>query len=208
MGTLGFLVATYNEEIEILDLLNSVRPYVDEIVVSDDGSEDSTIALVEESGLADKIVKGEHVASCEETRIRGLAVMESDWILILDADERIPNEYLEQIEKSIEWLEMKGITHVYFNQEEYLDGQHTRTFQKVKLARKDSLYLPEVIHGDISVEGLHAVSPWIVLHRKTTNKQIQRETEYIEAYKQKVAEGKMSQEWADKVKQWHYFVKE
>lgn len=206
---LGFLVATYNEEEEIISLLESVRPYVDEVVVSDDGSTDNTVALVEASGLADKIVKGPHLASCEETRIRGLEQMDSDWVLILDADERIPEENLKLLTKDLfESLEVEGVTHVYFTQDEYIDGRQTRSFQKVKLAQKDKLVLPEIIHGDISVEGHPANLGFKVIHRKSSNKQVMREQQYIEAYKRKVAEGKMSQEWADKVRQWHYFVKE
>lgn len=203
MSTLGFLTAVYNEENEIIDLLMSVRPYVDDIVVSDDGSTDSTrqLAII----YADVLVSSNPTHSCEETRIRGLQRSISDWILLLDADERIPEEDLQQIRTAIPTLEADNKTHVYFTQYESIDGIQTRSFEKIKLFKRKLAHLPELIHGDIYVEGDPANMGWMVMHRKTSEKQRMREKEYLQAYKEKVAEGKMTQEWADKVTSWHYY---
>lgn len=201
--TLGFLTAVYNEEREITDLLRSVRPFVDEIVVSDDGSADNTVAYA--AKFADVIVLSKATHSCEETRIRGFQRLISDWVLILDADERIPTEHLAAIKPALEELDNLNKSHVYFYQFEVIDGRQTRTFEKVKLARRDSLHLPEIIHADISVDGDPANLGWSVMHRKSSDKQKMRELEYLQAYEQKVAEGKMTREWADKVTQYHYY---
>jgi glycosyltransferase involved in cell wall biosynthesis len=201
--TLGFLTAVYNEEREITDLLDSVRPYVDEIVVSDDGSRDNTVAYA--SKFADVIVLSKATHSCEETRIRGLKRVLADWVLILDADERIPQEHLAAIKSSLDYFDSINKTHVYFYQVEVIDGRQTRSFEKVKLARRDSLHLPEVIHADIGVDGDPINVGWQVIHRKSSEKQKMRELEYLHAYEQKVAEGKMTREWANKVREYHYF---
>lgn len=204
--TLGFLTAVYNEEREITDLLQSVRPYVDEVIVSDDGSRDNTVAYA--SRFADVIVLSAPTHSCEETRIRGFKRVLTDWLLWLDADERIPEHQLAAIRGFLPHFENDNKTHVYFSQFEYIDGQQTRSFEKVKLARRDSLTFPEVIHADISVSGDPINVGWTVTHRKSSEKQKMRELEYLDAYEEKIAQGKMTREWVDKVRQYHYYYRE
>ena len=221
MSSLAFLVATYNEEAEILDLLSSVRPYVDTIVVSDDGSTDSTLDLVIGSRLADIVVMGPHVASCEETSLSGLQRVTEDWTLILDADERIDAEGLARIR---DWVDLdthiitaSGVmepsafsteyTHLYFSQDEYIDGNLTRSFAKIKLVRTKMLHLPVTIHGDIACDGEPINLGIKVNHRKTSQKQIMREMEYLEAYEQKIKEGKMTRDHADWATGFHYYVR-
>jgi glycosyltransferase involved in cell wall biosynthesis len=207
MTTLAFLTAVYNEQDEIWDLLESVRPYVDTIVVSDDGSTDSTVDWAVNSGEVDVLVMGPHLASCEETRIRGFKRIVEDWVLILDADERIDPTGLQMIYDRIQHAAEEGFTHIYFAQDEYIDGQHMHTFSKIKAARTDSIHLPVGIHDDISCIGDSVNLGIRVIHRKTLNKQIQREHEYIEAYKRKIKEGKMTEQRAAEVTGWHYVVK-
>jgi len=208
MGRLAFLTAVYNEEAEILDLLKSVRPYVDTVVVSDDGSGDSTVELAEMSGMADLVVTGPHLASCEETRIRGFQFITDTWILILDADERIDPAGMQKIRDSLDNLTLCGFTHVYFSQDEVIDSVLVRTFAKIKLARRDSLRLPTAIHDEIACVGPSTNLGVRVLHRKTSAKQVMREAEYLEAYERKIDEGKMTRQRVDEVTGWHHFVRE
>jgi glycosyltransferase involved in cell wall biosynthesis len=208
MTTLAFLTAVYNEQDEIVDLLESVRPYVDTIIVSDDGSIDATVPLAVQSGLVDVLVMGPHLASCEETRIRGFDRVVEDWVLILDADERINPWGMKDLRAGIERAEAEGFTHIYFRQDEYIDGRQTHSFAKIKAAKRGWLHLPVGIHDDISCGGEPINLGITVLHRKSMRKQIQRETEYIQAYKRKIAEGKMTPQRAAEVTEWHYVVKE
>jgi glycosyltransferase involved in cell wall biosynthesis len=208
MTTLAFLTAVYNEQDEIIDLLESVRPYVDTIVVSDDGSIDATVPLAIQTGLVDVLVMGPHLASCEETRIRGFKRIIEDWVLILDADERIHPTELEMLYDRIQHAEDEDFTHIYFAQDEFIDGRHTHSFAKIKAARRDCLNLPIGIHDDISCAGNPVNIGLRVIHRKTMVKQIQREQEYIQAYKRKIKEGKMTEQRAAEVTGWHYVVKE
>lgn len=207
MPTLAFLTAVYNEEAEIYDLLRSVRPYVDTTIVSDDGSTDRTIQVAVMSKLTDVLVLGPHLASCEEVRIRGFSRVAEDWVLILDADERITPEDLQKMRDSLEDLDNRGITHVYFSQEEFIDDQRMRSFAKIKLARREHLNLPIGLHDDVSATGKGDDLGLRVYHRKTKQKQIMRETEYLSAYRRKIAEGKMTPERAAQVSNWHYYVK-
>ena len=76
-----------NEAHFIADCLDSARPHVDEIVVVDTGSVDGTRALA--AAKADAV---DAFAWCDDfsaARNHGLGLATSDWILVLDADERI-----------------------------------------------------------------------------------------------------------------------
>lgn len=207
MSTLSFLTAVYNEEDEILDLLQSVAPYVDQVVVSDDGSTDRTVEIAEASGLVDVIVLSEHSASCEETRQRGFRFVTGDWLLFLDADERIDPQGMEILRKSIPDLERDGVTHVYFSQDEVIDNRLLQTFAKIKMARTDSIHFPTGIHDEVRCDGEPVNLEVRVLHRKTTEKQVMRERQYLEAYERKIAEGKMTRQRATEVSGWHHFVR-
>lgn len=58
--TISIVMATYNGEKFIAEQLNSIVPYLsdqDELIVSDDGSEDSTRAIVEDTIRTHPIVK-------------------------------------------------------------------------------------------------------------------------------------------------------
>lgn len=207
MTSLAFLTAVYNEENEIEDLLNSVRPYVDTIVVSDDGSTDRTVQKALSTGLVDVLVMGEHLASCEETRIRGFRRVDEDWVLFMDADERISPEGLAKIRDFIDSEESIPYTHVYFSQKEYIDGELMHDFAKLKLGRTEYMHFPVGIHDDPSCWGEPTNIGVEVIHRKTWGKQIMRETEYLDAYQRKIKEGKMTQQRAEQVSTWHYIVK-
>lgn len=205
--SLALLTAVYNEQEEIVDLIHSVRPFVSTIVVSDDGSTDDTVARAVGTQEVDVLVLGPHLASCEETRLRGFKRVTETWTLILDADERISPEGMRRIEEFISSTESDPITHVYFTQNEYIDGTLTRSFSKIKLGRTAYLNLPVGIHDDISCPGNPIHLGIEIIHRKTLAKQIMRETEYLDAYQRKIAEGKMTPERAAQVSQWHYVVK-
>lgn len=216
---LAFLTAVYNEQEEIFDLLSSVGPHVDLIIVSDDGSTDDTDQISAYTlqeihnryGVHSYYVKNEHIGSCEETRIAGFKLIQpldsAIWVLILDADERIPTEHLSEIRAWTNSEEAKLYTHVYFSQDEYIDGILQRSFAKIKMARSTDLHLPEGIHNDISASGDPVNKGWKIIHRKTSEKQKMRELEYLNVYEKQVAEGKMTRQRADEVSSWHYFIK-
>jgi tetratricopeptide (TPR) repeat protein len=77
----------HNEADQLADCLNAVRPYVDEIVIVDTGSGDGTPAMAEQLGaVVYRMAWEEHFA---KARNHGLLRAKGDWILVLDADERL-----------------------------------------------------------------------------------------------------------------------
>lgn len=214
---LNFLVATYNESDEIESLLNSVSYYVDTIIVSDDGSTDNTTDLVNGWSLNNDfdvtVIYNDHTGLPEVVKAKGVdfiryLIYPNDWVLMLDADERIDEATLKEIEMWLKSPESENITHVWFGLDEYIDGKGPlRSFLKCRLFRANAIRFSNSVHEDDQFDGQGANNNWKVIHRKTSAKQIMREREYLQTYQRLLEEGKVTQEWVDRCKSFHYFVR-
>ena len=67
--------------------LQSVRGVVDEIVIADTGSCDATIEIARQHGARVYQIPWRH--DFAEARNRALELVQSEWVLVLDADERL-----------------------------------------------------------------------------------------------------------------------
>ena len=97
MGTLAVITLTKNEEANIGSCLESVR-WADTLVVVDSGSTDRTREIAREYT--------EHVLNIAwegygAARNRGIAETTADWILWLDADERVTPELGQEIREIV-----------------------------------------------------------------------------------------------------------
>ncbi|MFW5988388.1 MAG: glycosyltransferase family 2 protein [bacterium] len=95
--TIGVLIITYNEEEMLEDCLESVS-WTDEIVVIDSLSEDRTREIA--SKYTDKVYQREF-DNFSNQRNFGLNKLDSEWILVLDADERVTEALKAEIIKVI-----------------------------------------------------------------------------------------------------------
>lgn len=208
---LNFICATYNEEHEIVDLINHVLPYVDGIYICDDESTDNTRGLILAHREHDKIslIISRHTGLPETIKAEALRhVPDNSWVLMLDADERFAPGVLDAIKDSFGDLVPDGITHVYFNQIEIIDGKAVRNFQKSKLFKKEAIRFSTGIHEDDQFEGKGLYMPeWVVYHRKTSDKQKQRELEYLATYDRLLAEGKIDEGRRQWLRGLHHYYK-
>jgi len=206
-----FISTLYNEQAELVDLINHVLPYADRLHFIDDGSIDETpIILAQAEDWSPKIEYKtiEHTGMCELGRIEALKMCESDsWIIMLDADERFVEGVLEKI---VEFCNNppEGVTHMYFSQKEFIDSHPVAAFAKVKLFKKYAAHLPEVIHRDPSFDGEAVGYDWIVVHRKTSGKQMMREMQYLDTYDKLLDEGKVTQSDVDWFKGMHHYIRD
>lgn len=99
MPTLTVGIIAKNEEPWIADCLKSVRPLADEILVVDTGSRDRTCSIARRLGA--KILRHPWRGNFSEARNVYIRNASSDWILSLDADERISRQDLPMIRKLI-----------------------------------------------------------------------------------------------------------
>jgi glycosyltransferase involved in cell wall biosynthesis len=95
---ISVVILTKNEEKNILDCLESVS-WADEIIVIDDYSQDLTEAVVKHFAVNKKthFFKRRLEEDFASQRNYGLSKAKYDWILFVDADERITNPLREEI---------------------------------------------------------------------------------------------------------------
>ena len=86
--TISLCMIVKNEENVLERCLNSVREFVDEIIIVDTGSIDSTRDIARK--YTDKIYSFEWIHDFSAARNESIGYATSDYILVLDAD-----EYLE-----------------------------------------------------------------------------------------------------------------
>lgn len=95
--TLSMIVK--NEEKNLRDCLESVKDVVDEIVIVDTGSEDNTINIAREFGA--KIFHFKWIDDFSAARNFALSRSKGNWILYLDADERLTPDSIPELNKIV-----------------------------------------------------------------------------------------------------------
>jgi glycosyltransferase involved in cell wall biosynthesis len=95
--TLTIIIAAKNEAHNIADCVRSAR-FADEILVLDSGSNDGTRELATAEGA--RVVQTDWPGYGPQ-QARGIAIAQSDWVMSLDADERIPPALREEILRTI-----------------------------------------------------------------------------------------------------------
>ncbi|HEY6466847.1 MAG TPA: glycosyltransferase [Candidatus Acidoferrales bacterium] len=87
MPTLALSMIVKNAAADLPDCLASVAGVADEIVVADTGSEDNSVEIAQKAGAKTLSIPWEN--DYAKARNLSLAQVTSDWILMLDADERL-----------------------------------------------------------------------------------------------------------------------
>jgi glycosyltransferase involved in cell wall biosynthesis len=100
MKTLSLVMIVRNEEKLLGRCLESVKHIVDEVIVVDTGSEDSTKEIAAAFGA--KVFDYKWTYSFSEARNFALQQSTSDWNMVLDADEFFVEDYKDEIRKFID----------------------------------------------------------------------------------------------------------
>ncbi|MDP2913124.1 MAG: glycosyltransferase [Candidatus Omnitrophota bacterium] len=87
MKTISIVINTLNEERNIRGCIESVKPIADEIIVCDMYSNDKTVKIAREEGAV--VVYHEKTGYVEPARYFAILKASSEWVLVLDADERM-----------------------------------------------------------------------------------------------------------------------
>lgn len=99
MSTLSVVITTWNEEKNLARAVSSVKKIADEIVVVDTESTDQTVTIAKKLGC--KVYHHKNTSIVEPVRNFSISKARGDWILLLDADEEIPQLLAEEIKKII-----------------------------------------------------------------------------------------------------------
>lgn len=97
---LSFCMIAKNEAAQLADCLTSVSALADELIVLDTGSEDDTVAIAQRFGA--RVERFAWTHSFAEARNAALHYVSGDWVLVLDADERLVPQILPQIRQAMQ----------------------------------------------------------------------------------------------------------
>lgn len=105
MNNLSVVLATYNEEKNLDECLKSVKEIAAEIIIVDGSSTDKTIVIAEKYGAIVKVTDNPPIFHINKQKALDIATKE--WILQLDADERVTPELAEEIQKVVNMTDME-----------------------------------------------------------------------------------------------------
>lgn len=121
MTTLAAIILTYNEQAHIADCLASVQ-FADWTLVFDSFSTDDTVKLAEAAGAEVRQRRFDHYAAQRNAALEA-AAGRADWVLFVDADERVTPELAAEVRQVIEQPAYAGWRIPRYN---YIFGRLTR----------------------------------------------------------------------------------
>ncbi len=101
--TLGVVAISKNEETDLPGFISHLEPWVDEIIIVDDGSTDDTLRILENDDSQVKLVEQlmDPESGFAGQRNRGIKETKSDWLLHMDIDERVPPDLASEMLEAI-----------------------------------------------------------------------------------------------------------
>ena len=167
-------VVVFNEEARLEDCLMDARGHVDEIVVVDQMSTDATPEIAER--LADVFIRDVAHGHAEPSRELAAARSSGDWILILDADEKMSDLLKAELRELVE----RGADGYWINKSNLVGGVEVSTVEHFRLVRKARTRFDPRPHG-----GATAVSDNVerfqrigIIHEKTVDEQLYDDSRY------------------------------
>lgn len=142
--TLSMIVK--NEEANLRTSLESIEDVVDEIVIVDTGSKDNTLKIANEFGA--KVYHFEWINDFSAARNFALKQSTGDWILYLDADERLEQRSISELKKVLDKNGLIGVN-CFINNVDEITG--TPKFMKyVRLFKNsDTIKFSGKVHEQI-----------------------------------------------------------
>lgn len=166
MPTISALIYSYNSESDIEDCIKSAHLLSSDCTVIDFESTDSTVEKAKKMGV--KIHALPYTHYVETARNEGINSADTDWVFILDADERITQELAEEIKKAISESE---ITYYriprkeYFAKKKWLQHGGWWPNTQIRLIKKSAFKeWPARIHSFPVIEGTEGQLQHSFLH--------------------------------------------
>jgi len=150
---LSVVITTFNEEVNVAECIESVL-FADEILLVDSFSKDRTVEIAGKYPV--KILQREYFGSAAQKNW-ALDRVAHDWVLIIDADERVPEALAREI---LTTLSTQPAANGYYIRREnvFVDKviRHSgwSTDKVVRLFRRDKGRYPNRrVHADLEIEG-------------------------------------------------------
>jgi glycosyltransferase involved in cell wall biosynthesis len=152
---LTVLVPTRNEEANLRDCLESVR-WADELFVVDTFSTDRTADIAREFGA--RVVEHEYVNSAAQKNW-AIPQAANDWVMVLDADERVPPELAAEIRALMQRPAAERAAAYSVRRRTFFFGREIRhcgwdTDSVIRLFDRRRARYPDLwVHADMTVDG-------------------------------------------------------
>ncbi|HJZ12265.1 MAG TPA: glycosyltransferase family 2 protein [Acidobacteriota bacterium] len=153
---LSVLILTHQEEENIAGCITSLGTLPDETVVLDSFSADRTVAIARSLNATVHQRKFDDYPS---QRNAGLQLLQHDWVLVIDADERLTDALREEIANL---LDSEPVCDGYFiKREAFFNGTRVRCWSGgsvLRLFRRNKArYRPErIVHEELLLDGTKA----------------------------------------------------
>jgi len=154
---LSVALAVYNESENLSPCLASIKLLANEIVIVDGGSSDDTRAIADKYGA--KVSIEENRTNFHINKQHAIDACQSEWILQLDADERVSTMLLEEIRQVINGDPLLAADAYYLKRRNYFLGKWMNKGGMypdpvIRLFRKGRAHLPAAsVHELMSVNG-------------------------------------------------------
>jgi len=148
-------LATFNEAENIVDCLESLKSFVDEIVVVDGSSTDRTRELAKEFGA--RVIKTSNPPMFHINKNLAIDNCKGEWILLVDGDERIDKKLAQEIKETV--FKNPKESGFWINRRNwFLGGYLTKggayPDSVIRLFRRGKGKLPEVsVHEQVKIDG-------------------------------------------------------
>lgn len=100
MSSLTIVILTKNEALNIVECVENAKQVTDDVLVIDSGSTDDTVQLAKTAGA--RVVYRAWDDDFAAQRNFAIENSDAEWILYLDADERLNGELAQEVKKVIE----------------------------------------------------------------------------------------------------------
>ena len=135
-----------NEEKSVSEFLSYHKPFVDEIVIVDSGSNDKTVELA--SLYADKIKIIKFTGHYSNQANRAIELASMDWVLLMDCDEKLEEKSLSNLKNLIT---QDNYDCYSFPRKNYIDGNQDKKHYPDYQERLFRSYCRRVrpVHGEV-----------------------------------------------------------
>jgi len=148
-------LATFNEEQNIIDCLESLKNFADEIVVVDGSSADRTRELAQK--LKAKVIKTTNKEMFNINKNLAINKCTGDWVFLLDADERISKNLAKEIKETIRKNPQENgfwVNRLNWFLGGFLTKGGAYPDSVIRLFRKGTGKLPEIsVHEQVAIDG-------------------------------------------------------
>lgn len=186
MQKLSFVTTAYNEEKKLRDCLLSIKDLVDEIIVINNSSTDSTEKIAQE--FTQLIFKRENNLMLNVNKNYGFSKANNEWILNLDPDERVTPELANEIKQILKEND-QNIDGYYIPRKNFIFGKWIENSiwspdYQLRLFRKNKgKFAEKHVHELLEVDGKtkNLNNPMIHLNYETISQYLRKLEIYTES---------------------------